>query len=130
MQRIIIALVKNAAGEVLSLKRAKGQSDGVVWSLPSGTINLDETESDAAVREVLEETGIIVTPRRKIGERVVSQTKQLLYWECTPVGGVIQEPASGETTDVAFRPVPSLTALISPASMHSCIREALGIYLG
>jgi len=35
-----------------------------VWSTPGGTIELNETPADAVVREVWEERGLFVTPRR------------------------------------------------------------------
>jgi len=40
------------------------QRDDGMWSTPGGSIELDETPADAVVREVWEETGLLVTPRR------------------------------------------------------------------
>lgn len=46
------------AGRVLMVKRAKPPEQGK-WSLPGGSLDLGETCAEAAIREVMEETGII-----------------------------------------------------------------------
>jgi ADP-ribose pyrophosphatase YjhB (NUDIX family) len=43
------------------------QRDGDVWSTPGGALEPDETPADAVVREVQEETGLIVRPDRILG---------------------------------------------------------------
>jgi 8-oxo-dGTP pyrophosphatase MutT (NUDIX family) len=43
------------------------RSDGGQWGLPGGSIEIGESLATAVVREVLEETGLTVTPRRLIG---------------------------------------------------------------
>src|ERR1700754_3711717 len=104
MQTIVIALIKNAAGEILSLKRTKGTLDGIIWSLHGGKLGPNENERDAVAREVLEETGIICIAQQKIGGRILAD-KALTYWQCSLVGGSVREPADGETTEVAFRTI-------------------------
>jgi mutator protein MutT len=56
----VAALVRNDAGHVLFQRRA----DDGLWSLPSGSIDPGETPGQAVVREVREETGLIVEPTR------------------------------------------------------------------
>ena len=56
----VAALVRNDAGHVLFQRRA----DDGLWSLPSGSIDPDETPAQAVIREVREETGLIVEPTR------------------------------------------------------------------
>lgn len=51
----ICALVKG--GKILLIKRIRGDYVGM-WSLPGGKIERDEHTSDAAVREIREESGI------------------------------------------------------------------------
>ena len=54
--------IVRAAGNRLLLVQ---QRDDGMWSTPGGSIELDETPADAVVREVWEETGLLVAPRRK-----------------------------------------------------------------
>src|SRR5579884_33691 len=49
------------AGKFLSVLRAKPPLQGE-WSLPGGVVELGEMLREAVVREVLEETGIVVVP--------------------------------------------------------------------
>jgi 8-oxo-dGTP diphosphatase len=54
------------AGAVLYLRRAPGVFRGGQWELPGGTVEPGEPHETAAVREVAEETGLVV---RVTGER-------------------------------------------------------------
>ncbi|WP_123706213.1 NUDIX hydrolase [Rathayibacter sp. PhB127] len=47
-------------GNILLIKRSKEPRKGA-WSLPGGRIEPGETASDAAARELLEETGIVAS---------------------------------------------------------------------
>lgn len=46
--------------KILLIKRSKSPRKGE-WSLPGGAIELGETVADAVIREIKEETGILVT---------------------------------------------------------------------
>lgn len=46
---------------VLLVRRAKAPLEGA-WSLPGGAVELGETLEEAIVREVVEETGLVVAP--------------------------------------------------------------------
>lgn len=47
---------------ILLLQRKMGKSQGGTWCLPSGKLEANESPEQAAIREVLEETGIILQP--------------------------------------------------------------------
>ncbi|VVB76967.1 ADP-ribose pyrophosphatase [uncultured archaeon] len=64
----VAALIKD--GRILLIKRAKGSYAGM-WGLPGGKIEGAEHASEAAVREVLEESGIASEVKRFMG--VVSE---------------------------------------------------------
>jgi 8-oxo-dGTP diphosphatase len=60
------AVIKDEAGRLLLIKRGHEPGKGL-WSIPGGRIEADETDAVALVREVREETGLLVTPGRLIG---------------------------------------------------------------
>ena len=58
----VAAVIRSRSGKIL----LQGKADDV-WSLPAGAIEPGETPADAIVREVREETGLIVRPTRIAG---------------------------------------------------------------
>ena len=63
MQSAAVFIVLQKDSQVLLLQRkATGWMDGQ-YSVPAGTLDPDETIKDAAIREVLEEIGVIVHPQ-------------------------------------------------------------------
>jgi ADP-ribose pyrophosphatase YjhB (NUDIX family) len=61
------AVVKDRQGRLLLIKRAHEPGAGL-WSLPGGRIEPGETDAEALVREMLEETGLTVEPGPLIGQ--------------------------------------------------------------
>lgn len=55
----IAVFVRNGEGQVLLGKRI-GEHGGGTWSLPGGHIDYGETPEEACIREVQEETGLIL----------------------------------------------------------------------
>jgi 8-oxo-dGTP diphosphatase len=60
------AVIKDSQGRLLLIKRGHEPGAGL-WSLPGGRIEPGETGQQAAVREVLEETGLHVECGRLLG---------------------------------------------------------------
>jgi 8-oxo-dGTP diphosphatase len=54
------ALIKDSAGRLLLIRRGHEPGAGL-WSLPGGRIEPGESDQQAVVREIAEETGLIVT---------------------------------------------------------------------
>ena len=59
----VAALVRDGEGRILLQRR----SDNGRWNLPAGAIDPGESPADAVVREVREETGLVVRPVRVAG---------------------------------------------------------------
>ena len=59
----VSAAIFDRRGRVLLQQR----SDGGQWGLPGGSLEIGETLHEALAREVREETGLTVVPRRLIG---------------------------------------------------------------
>ena len=59
----VAGIVRDARNRVLLVR----QQDNGVWSTPGGIIEMEDTPADAVVREVWEETGLVVRPSRIIG---------------------------------------------------------------
>jgi 8-oxo-dGTP pyrophosphatase MutT (NUDIX family) len=53
---------------IVIVPKRRGSQGGDVLGLPKGHLDGDETEIEAAVREVREETGVIAEPVAKLGE--------------------------------------------------------------
>jgi 8-oxo-dGTP diphosphatase len=130
MINVIVALVKNNGDQYLFLKRKKGEHDGTSWSFPSGKIEQGETEEDAVIREVLEETGVTCTPHRKIGERILTSLDiKIHYWIAYPLFGDVIHEKKGEVTAVAYRTAPEIKLLVNTEDMHESVIKELNATL-
>jgi ADP-ribose pyrophosphatase YjhB (NUDIX family) len=65
--RLVVTTIPiNADGEVVLLRRGIEPGRGS-WAQPGGFLEVDETVTEAAIRETLEETGLIVEPGEIVG---------------------------------------------------------------
>lgn len=74
-------------GEVILIRRGiePGYGD---WAQPGGFLEIDETAQEGAVRETLEETGLIVEPRRLVGVYTrPAAAIVVVCWEAHITGG-------------------------------------------
>jgi ADP-ribose pyrophosphatase YjhB (NUDIX family) len=60
------ALVYDDAGRILLVRRANPPAQGL-WSVPGGRVEAGEDGPRAVVREVAEETGLVVVAGRLVG---------------------------------------------------------------
>ena len=60
------AVIKDDQGRLLLIKRGHAPGAGL-WSLPGGRIEPGETGAEALVREMREETGLVIDPGQLIG---------------------------------------------------------------
>ncbi len=66
MIRCVGGIVHDAAGRLLLIKRGREPGAGR-WSLPGGRVEPGETDAQAVIRELFEETGLSVRPGRLVG---------------------------------------------------------------
>lgn len=59
----VAAIVRNDSGEILFQNKRNGEK----WSLPAGAIEPGEVPAQAVIREVWEETGLTVVPKKLLG---------------------------------------------------------------
>lgn len=63
---VVAAIARDDEGRVLLIKRKIGPCKGE-WALPSGFMELDESPTEAALRELAEETGLKGKSKKLIG---------------------------------------------------------------
>ena len=107
------AVVHDEAGRLLLIRRGHAPSAGL-WSVPGGRVEPGETEAEAVVREVAEETGLRVAPRSVVG-RVRIPGDGVVFtvtdWLCT-LAEPDQVPVAGDDADdVRFVDAAALAAL-------------------
>jgi 8-oxo-dGTP diphosphatase len=107
------AVVHDETGRLLLIRRGHAPSAGL-WSVPGGRMEPGETEPEAVVREVAEETGLRVVPRSVVG-RVRIPGDGVVFtvtdWLCA-LAEPGQTPVAGDDADdVAFVDAAALAAL-------------------
>src|SRR5688500_5066580 len=104
----VTGIVFDSSGRILFVR----QRDDAIWSTPGGVMEPDETPADAVVREVREETGLLVRPTGVLGvfggpafvirypNGDVAQYVMIVF-DCHVVGGQL-EPETDETIEARF----------------------------
>jgi 8-oxo-dGTP pyrophosphatase MutT (NUDIX family) len=84
-QAVVAVIVVSARGVLVGRR-----NDGVPpWTFIAGEIEPGESPKDAAVREVKEETGLLVRPGKLIGRRIHPKTQRtMIYMTAEPVHGL------------------------------------------
>lgn len=89
-------------GKVLMVRRRVSEGE-LMWQFPAGQIEDGEAAEDAAVRETIEETGLVVTSIKLLGERIHPKTGRLMsYTACEPVQGEARVADEDELDAVAW----------------------------
>ena len=84
----VAGVVIDEDGRALVVQRR----DNEHWEPPGGVLERDETITDGLLREVKEETGLIVEPVALTGVyKNMSRGIVALVFRCRPVGGVLKE---------------------------------------
>jgi ADP-ribose pyrophosphatase YjhB (NUDIX family) len=93
-QACVGAIIRDESGRVLLVRRANEPGRGL-WSLPGGRIEPGEAEEAAIIREVLEETGLVVEVARLAG-RVSIGRYDIADFTCTVTGGTLAAATDAE----------------------------------
>ena len=107
------AVVHDERGRLLLIRRGHAPSAGL-WSVPGGRMEAGETQQEAVVRELAEETGLAVVPVRPLGAvRVDGEGVVFLVtdWLCTLAEPGQQPLAGDDADDAAFVDAAGLAAL-------------------
>jgi ADP-ribose pyrophosphatase YjhB (NUDIX family) len=119
----VAAVVTNDVGEILMIER----TDNGLWAIPGGAQDLGETTREAAIREVEEETGILVEINDVTG--IYSDPGHVIAYDdgevrqefsitfrAKPVGGELR--TSSESKRAQWVPATKIPSL----NIHSSVR--------
>jgi 8-oxo-dGTP diphosphatase len=85
------------------------------WAFPKGKLDRGESEEEAAVREVEEETGLRCRLEREVGitryHDSRGRAKTVRYWQMTRVGGALA--AANEVDDARWVPLADAPSLLT-----------------
>ena len=85
-------------GRILLVRRLNDPGRGL-WSVPGGRVEPGETDSQAVIREMAEETGLAVEPGALVG-RVQRGPYSIADYRCAVVGGSLR--AGDDATDARW----------------------------
>ncbi|GAA1021928.1 NUDIX hydrolase [Acrocarpospora pleiomorpha] len=105
--RCVGAVIRDADGRLLLVKRGRPPGEGL-WSLPGGRVEAGESDFEAVVREIREETGLEVVPGELAGT-VWRPPYEIHDYYATVVGGLLQ--AGDDAADVRWVPQAQLGLL-------------------
>lgn len=121
---LIAGAVVAHEGRVLLVRRAVPEGD-LVWQVSAGKVEPGESPEQAAVREALEETGVVVEPLAVIGERVHPVTGwRLVYVACRLLSGTAHAASPPEVTEARWVRLGDIPRLI-PGGLFGPVEEYL-----
>ncbi|MFF3554597.1 NUDIX hydrolase [Streptomyces tsukubensis] len=92
-------------GRLLLIKRATPEGS-LTWQFPAGKVEPGESPEDAVVREVKEETGLVVTVTERLRERIHPETGvHIIYFACSILSGTAHRAAPDEVADIRWVPL-------------------------
>ena len=112
-------LAYDVDGRLLLVRRRNEPGRGL-WSVPGGRVEPGETDAQAVVREMAEETGLTVEPGELVG-RVRRGRYAIADYRCTVVGGTLR--AGDDATDARWCDAAALTALPLVPLLHDTLRS-------
>ena len=113
------ALAYDADDRLLLVRRGNEPGRGL-WSVPGGRVEPGESDADAVVREMAEETGLIVEPGPLVG--TARRGPYLIAdYRCAVVGGTLR--AGDDATDARWCDAAALASLPLVPLLYDTLRE-------
>lgn len=112
-------LAYDAEGRILLVKRRNNPGSGL-WSVPGGRVEPGESDTQAVIREMAEETGLTVEPGALVG-RVQRGPYSIADYRCVVVGGSLQ--AGDDATDARWCDAAALDDLPLVPLLLETLRE-------
>jgi len=119
------------------------RDDNRLWGLPGGGVEPGESVTEAVIREVFEETGLRVEPRRLIGVYSAPEHHQIITYpdgnvihyvssvfECTVTGGTLT--CCAETLELGWFDPEALPADVMPISrirIHDALARQVAAFV-
>lgn len=120
----IAAAVIVQDGRVLLIQRAVAEGS-LLWQFPAGEVEDGESGEDAAVRETLEEVGMSVVAKDKLGERVHPSTgRTMQYYACEVLDGDAHVADEDELAAVAWVTLDEIPELV-PYGFYGPVQDYL-----
>ncbi|WP_330279214.1 NUDIX hydrolase [Streptomyces sp. NBC_00569] len=124
IQPTISGAVVAHQGKVLLVRRAVPEGS-LVWQFPAGKVEPGESHEETAVREALEETGVLVEPLTVIGERLHPVTGlRVVYVGCWWLSGAARAASPREVAEAVWVPFDELPSRI-PGGVYEPVWEFL-----
>jgi 8-oxo-dGTP diphosphatase len=117
-------IVRDDAGRILIVRRGREPALGL-WSIPGGRVEPGEDDHSALIREVSEETGLIVRVEGLVGEVDRPGPPGAVYvvrdYACRPTGGTLQ--AGDDAADARWTTPEELSILPTSPGLVETLRE-------
>ncbi len=112
-------LAYDEEGRILLVRRRNDPGSGL-WSVPGGRVEPGETDTQAVIRELAEETGLAVEPGALVG-RVQRGHYSIADYRCTVIGGTLR--AGDDATDAQWCDAAALDDLPLVPLLLETLRE-------
>jgi 8-oxo-dGTP diphosphatase len=120
----ISAAIITDGNRVLMVRRRVKEGE-LSWQFPAGGIEPGETPEEAAVRETVEETGLVVHAAKVLGERVHPKTgRAMTYVACEVLQGEAKVADADELDAVAWVTLDEIPEYV-PYGLYEPVQEYL-----